>query len=502
MPCIETSVLNGILCKYHEGLLYHDDFTSPLAGRYTVVQDHAGDPADKWSIVDVGVLPIWNLSGTKALRIRHDQAENGTTMFIVNDEFPNPYTLDAAGRDFPWFNVKVDVAGVADPAQFPYDLANGGIAHRIHDSNTKYLVGQHIHQCGIFSTWVFIWLYQQGSLLAQSQLVNLVNDWWYLKHHIDDNQIILDQGTPSGYTTGGDHWEPVPQPYAGTNGKFGFTTKTCASWTVDGYVYFHGLRIVETNTVEIRGIPPRPDGLGAEGSYVPGYPLAEGVWVFRCDHPGIGVLNTTETTPDAGATEIVMNFEHHIQTWQKVEWWYYPYSIPGGPALGTPVLIDEIYPTTGVNGGDVYWIGEGAPPAWPPANGGGGEVSVQGGCAEYGQIWLHQPILNDFETGFIPGDTHQYARQIRGFGALAIDGDVTLVVSRARGQDPFITKTSTPNDNGDGSYDITVTFTTTETSQIGDQDAFHFQLQFTLDDGSVVSPNAGLIKGIPFNVNI
>ena len=491
MPCIETGV-NGAICKYHEGLIYHDDFTSPLAGRWTVLQDHAGLPADQWSIVDVGTLPVWNLSGTKALRIRHDLAESAVTMMIINDEAPDLYVLDAAGRDRPWFNVRIDVAGVADPLQFPYDLANAGIMHRIHNANSEYLLGMHIHQCGILSTWVFIYLWDETGFKEQSQLVNIVNDWWYLKHHVDDGKLIFDQGFAEGWATGGDHWEPSLLPHDTVNGKFGFATKTCSSWTVDGYVYFHGLRVVETNTVEVRGIPAHPDGAGSEGAHVPGHPLAAGSWRFVCTHPSIGVTNNTQTDPADGVSEIVMNLDHNISTWQTDEWYH---------ATGIPVLIDSISPTTGVNGGDVYWVGPGDPPAWPPANG-GGEVSVQGGCAEYGQIWLYAPILNDYETGFIPGDTHQYARQIRGFGALTITGDVTLVVSRQRGDTPIITKTSTPFDNGDGSYDVTVSFTTSETTQIGDQDAYHFQLVMTLSDGSVVTPNAGLIKGIPFNVNV
>jgi hypothetical protein len=110
-------------------------------------------------------------------------------------------------------------------------------------------------------------------------------------------------------------------------------------------------------------------------------------------------------------------------------------------------------------------------------------------------------VLNDIETGFIPGDTHQYARQIKGFGTLTIVGDVAFEVVRYRGEDPvLIAKTASPFDNGDGSYDISIMLTQANTRLIGDQDAFHFQLRFTLSDGSVVTPNAGLIKGVPFEV--
>lgn len=128
-------------------------------------------------------------------------------------------------------------------------------------------------------------------------------------------------------------------------------------------------------------------------------------------------------------------------------------------------------------------------------------VSIQGGCADYEVIWLHAPILNDMETGFIPGDTHQFARQVKGFGALTIVGDAALEIARFVGENPvFIAKTITPFDNGDGSYDFQLMLTEAETASIGYKDAYHYQLRFTLSDGSVTTPNAGLIKGVPFDV--
>lgn len=495
MPCSDLGI-NGLLCKAHEGLLYHEDFTSPLAGRYTVVQDY-GDPAGNWQIVDTSAPGYWSLSGTKALRIRHDLAQSGLIMRIVNDEFPNLYVKDSLNRDYPWFEVAIDVAGVADPDQFPYDLADGGFLHRSHDSDTKHFSIIHRHRCGIFSTWVYTYMFQEATYVENSGLVNIINDWWRIKHHIDEGYIVSDQLLPAGWSVGSDKWEPASKPYDGVNGKFGFATSTCSSWTVDGYVYFRGCRIVETNYITVKGIPPRPRGGGEEGAGIPGTPLASGIWLFEVDHPNIGVTNGTETQLINDETEVIMSLDDNSVTWRSVRWWYIPYLIEGG-TLGNPVLIDEIFPTTGANGGDIYCAtGDDS----CLNGGGGGEVSVQGGCADYEQIWLHAPVLNDLETGFIPGDTHQYARQIKGFGALTIDGDVTLAISRYRGEDPvLIEKTSTPNDNGDGSYDITVTFSASETAQIGDQDAYHFQLRFTLDDGSVVTPNAGLIKGTPFKV--
>lgn len=502
MPCIESSPA-GHICKYHSGLIYNDDFTQPLAGRYTVVNDHPlGLPEDQWSIrAGEGPTSMWHLDGDSVLRVRHDQADNAVNHFIVNDEMPDLYSLDAAGRDRPWFHYRMDAAGVADPNQFAYDLAYSGLAHRIHDSNSKYFFGLHHHRCGIFSTWVYIYLYADYSLypapLAQSILVNLTDGWWFIKHHIDDDEIIFDQGKPEGWNAGTDEFvlgAGSPQPYSGTNGKFGFVTQTCSSWTVDGYVRFHGLRIVETNYIEIRGIPPNPDGTGNEPAWVPGYPNPPGKWRFRWDHPNIGVTNNSDTYTPLDEEEIIISFENNISTVKTLEWLF-------EPDVGLGSVVDTFDPTIGVNGGDVYWLGPDEPPAWPP----GGEnpdVSIQGGCAEYGQIWLHAPVLNDYESGFVPGDTHQYARQIKGFGSLAIAGDCTFVVARQRGDTPIITKTTTPVDNGNGSYDITVTLSVSETTEIGDQDAFHFQLQFTLDDGSVVTPNAGLIKGIPFKVTV
>jgi len=514
MPCIDDTSLNGNICKYHSGLIYNDDFTQPLAGRYTIEEDHevpfpeVVDPDDQWSIradegYGFGDPTIWHLDGYNVLRVRHNQIEYAKNMRIVNDENVDLYSLDAAGRDRPWFHYRMDAEGVADPNQFAYDLAYSGMIHRVHDGddpNEHYLMGLHHHRCGIFSTWVYIFLYADYSLypnpLVQSGLVNLTDGWWFIKHHVDDDEIIFDQGQPAGWNAGTDELvigAGSPQPYSGINGKFGFVTQTCSSWTVDGYVRFHGLRIVETNYIEVRGIPPLPDGAGAEGSYLSGSPYPAGRWRFRWDHPNIGVTNNSDTYPD-GASEIEVSFENNISTVKTLQWLLEP--TDGSPTI----VVDTFDPVIGVNGGDVYWAGEGEPPAWPP----GGEnpdVSIQGGCADYEQIWLHAPILNDYETGFVPGDTHQYVRQIKGFGTLAIDGDVTFEVARYRGEDPvLITRTSTPFDNSDGSYDISILLTESETQQIGDQDAFHFQLRFTLDDGSVVTPNAGLIKGIPFEV--
>lgn len=495
MPCIATGV-NGLFCKAHEGLLYHEDFSSPLAGRYTVLQDHDGDPADQWSIVDVGAPAGWSLSGTKALRVRHNLAENAVRMQIVNDEFPDLYVKDSLDRDFPWFEVAIDVAGVADPAQFPYDLANGGFMHRVHDSNSKYFSILHRHRCGLLSTWVYTYIYNDGGYVENSGLVNLVNDWWRIKHHVDDGYIVSDQLQPAGWSVGSDKWEPSAKPYSGVNGKFGFETSTCASWTVDGYVYFRACRVVETNYVEVRGIPPRPRGGGEEGVLIPGSPLPSGIWMFKVNHPNIGTTNSTETMLANDEDEAIMSFADNTVTWESVQWYYIPYLIEGG-TLGNAVLIDEIYPGTGVNGGDIYCVlgDDSCIEVEIP------DVSIQGGCADYEQIWLHAPILNDYETGFIAGDTHQYVRQIKGFGVLTIAGDVTFEIVRYRGEDPvLISRTSTPFDNGDGSYDISILLTESETQQIGDQDAFHFQLRFTLSDGSVVTPNAGLIKGVPFEV--
>lgn len=504
MPCIASSV-GGLFCKYHEGLLYSDDFTTPLAGRWRVLNDHSGAAGDKWSIVDVGALPYWTETGsTKALRVRHDAADDAVAHMIVNEELVDAYVEDEAGRDKPWFNVRIDVEGTPDIGHFPYDLPAGGMVHRVHNADASFFLAMHRHRCGLFGTWVYEWIYDDShpgsgaGYLALGPLVNLIDDWWGIKQHVDDGAIVMDQFLPPGWAVGGDHWDVPVFPYDTINGQFGLATQSCASWGYDGYVYFRDFRVFETNYVELRGIPPSPDGAGAEGATIPGYPLPYGKWWFRLTHPSIGVSNQSEHYPARDATETVFPMDHNNQTWQSLEWWFVP--VTGG-VQGTPVLIDTITPPTGVNGGDVYWLELSEPPAWPP--GGDSGVSVQGGCADYEQIWLHAPVLNDYETGFIPGDTHQYARQIKGFGALTIDGDATFVIGRYRGENPpLITKTTTPVDNGDGSYDITVLLSASETSQIGDQDAYHFQLQFTLDDASVVTPNAGLIKGIPFKVNV
>jgi hypothetical protein len=512
MPCIESSPA-GHICKYHSGLIYNDDFTQPLAGRWTIEHDHdkalpeVVDPDDQWNIrpdegYGFGAPTLWHLDGYNVLRVRHDQAETGVNHYIVNDEVPNLYVLDAAGRDYPWFTYRMDAAGVADPDQFAYDLAYSGIVHRIHDNNEKFLLGLHHHRCGIFSTWVFIYMYADYSMypnpLAQSQLVNLTDNWWFIKHHIDEDEYIFDQGKPAGWSVGTDQMQlpapgSPPLPYLGQNGKMGFMTQTCGSWTVDGYVRFHGLRIVETNYIEIRGIPPNPDGTGNEPSWVPGHPLPAGKWRFRWDHPNIGTTNNSDTYTPNDESEITISFDFNISTVKTVQWLFQP-------DAGIESTIDEFDPTIGVNGGDVYWLGPDEPPPWPPGSEVPG-VGIQGGCADYEQIWLHAPVLNDIETGFIPGDTHQYARQIKGFGTLTIVGDVAFEVVRYRGEDPvLIAKTASPFDNGDGSYDISIMLTQANTRLIGYQDAFHFQLRFTLSDGSVVTPNAGLIKGVPFEV--
>lgn len=496
--CLHTST-NGYFCKYHEGLLYHDDFTSPLAGRYETIDggNYSFEIVDRPDVAS-GVGPVWHLSGTKCLRIRYDISEAQMMKKIVNVEFEDIYELDVGGRDFPWIECRTNYEGVEDPDQFGYDLANSGIMHRVSKSDTEWdqwFTLMHAHQCGIFSTWNFDWMFDEDDLFVEmSNLMNYCNNWWGLKHHVDSGYILQNQFLPDGWSVGSDRWEPVNKPWDGTNGNFGFGFKGCASWSVDGYVFIHGVRITETEYITINNCPEDASAFG-----YPAYP-----YFFKIIHPGVGATNPAGDVYPTGPYPqdgVQLPMTDHTNTFRYVEIWLDPPI--GDPTYPNPVMIDQIEPPTGVNGGDVYWIGE-EPPDFPPngnGNGGDDQVSVPGGCAEYFQIWVFAPVLNDIERGFIPGDTHVIARTFKGFGGDDPTSAELLISTHKDATSPLISITSTPNDNGDDTFDVTFTLTEAQTRSIGYDDALHFQIRLTLTGGDIVTVNAGLIKGDKYELS-
>jgi len=362
MACLELSG-DGTFCKTRSGVLYLDDFTSPLAGRYTVIEE--GNSGEGWQIVDAtsevvsGVWSDWyeSVYGTQALRIRHDVSDSHIVMRIQNDEFPDPYVLDELGRDYPWFSVRQGARAVSPtpvpgyPDGFPYDWAWGGFDHKTQADPDDVINMYHTHQCGFFTTWVFIWYYVNGAYVTQSQLVNLLWNFWYIKHHITPEESYFTQGQPGGWSVGTDGWTCPPEltAYDDLQGKIGFNSIQCGSGfgstAHDSYVYYHGLVVCETNYITIIHIPPDPRGPDAVAGF------SEGSWMFKMIHPEIGVINQTPTFP-GGASEITISFADHNFAWEGIEVWIYPDS---GQA---PELFTTFKPADYVNGGDIYCFDE------------------------------------------------------------------------------------------------------------------------------------------------
>ncbi len=122
------------------------------------------------------------------------------------------------------------------------------------------------------------------------------------------------------------------------------------------------------------------------------------------------------------------------------------------------------------------------------------ELSIGVNCDDYEVIWLSRPELNDLETDFVAGETHQYARRFKGIpvGTTFPTAQLTVKID-ADTITPLVQKSSTPVDNGDGSMDVTITLTSDETLSIGDSDAKVYELLLTDNLGDLVIPNAGLI---------
>jgi hypothetical protein len=362
MACLELSP-DGTFCKTRSGVLYLDDFTSALAGRYTILED--GTSGEGWQIVNAvsevvsGVWSDWyeTVYGTQALRVRHNVADSGLRLRIQNDEFPDPYVLDSLGRDYPWFSARMGARAVSPlpvpgyPDGFPYDWAWGGFEHKIQATPANAINTYHTHQCGFFTTWVFMWYYVDGLWVTQSQLINLPWNFWYMKHHFTPDEQYFTQGQPGGWSVGSDGWFCPPEfaAYSDVQGKFGFNSAQCGSGfgstAADSYLYYHGLVVCETNYITIIHIPPDPRGADA----VPGF--SEGNWMFKMVHPEIGIVNQTPVFP-GGLEEIAISFSDHNFAWEAIEVWIYP------DAGTAPELFTSFAPADYVNGGDIYCFDE------------------------------------------------------------------------------------------------------------------------------------------------
>jgi hypothetical protein len=361
MACLEEST-DKYWCKSRNGVLYFDDFSTPLAGRYTVLAD---DGVEGWEIIDAADTFNGNVSsdwyeqiyGSKILRVRHMVEDCANLWRIRNDEFPDPYKLDSLGRDYPWWSVRLGADAVTPvpvtgfPGGFPYDFAWGGIEHKIQASdNSKRFAAHHMHRCGLFGTWVKIYYWVDGAYYpVQAQLVNLCYQFWYAKHHVQSGafydpttEVYFSQGKPAGWSVQTDaRWiAPEDQVYKEDNGSFGFVSQHCCSWNQSSYTMFHGLVVCETNYITIYNIPPNPNGDNA----IPGLP--EGVWRFKMEHPEIGVVNNSDTYTPNDEDTIYISFDDHNYGWEKIQ------VLIEGPSGTT--LVSEFAPSNQVNGGDIY----------------------------------------------------------------------------------------------------------------------------------------------------
>lgn len=357
MACLAESP-DKYWCKSRDGVLYLDDFSQPLAGRWTVLAEDTADGEGPWQIVDKSttyhdsVSSDWyeSIYGTKILRARHLTSDCSQLWRIRNDEFPDPYKLDSLGRDYPWWTVRLGADAVTPvpvvgfPGGFPYDFAWGGIEHKIQtaDNNNRF-AAHHMHRCGLFGTWVYISYWIDGAYENSWGLVNLCYQFWYAKHHVESGEfyespeVYFSQGKPQGWSVGTDarYVHPENQILKDANGFFGLVSQHCCSWNADSYTYFHGLVVCETNYITIYNIPPNPKGDNA----IPGLP--EGDWMFRMEHPEIGNVNGSETYTNDADT-ITISFDDHNFGWEKIECYI------GG------TLITEFAPSDQVNGGDIY----------------------------------------------------------------------------------------------------------------------------------------------------
>lgn len=123
------------------------------------------------------------------------------------------------------------------------------------------------------------------------------------------------------------------------------------------------------------------------------------------------------------------------------------------------------------------------------------DMSIPAECAQYQEIWLNKPNLKDYETGFVPGDTHIYSRTLYGIPTGVSAASAEFVIREYAGGPTILEATPVPFDNGDGSADVTVTLDAATTRLIGAVDARHYQLRVTLSSGVIITANAGIIKG-------
>jgi hypothetical protein len=123
------------------------------------------------------------------------------------------------------------------------------------------------------------------------------------------------------------------------------------------------------------------------------------------------------------------------------------------------------------------------------------EPAVGSPCAEYQECWLSRPNLLDFETHFVPGDTHLFARTLFGLATGVTVASATLRILEYEDGPAIVNDATVVVNIGDGSADLTYQLTQQNTTDIGAFDARPYQLIATLSDGNVYTVNAGIIKG-------
>lgn len=158
-PCIGDSSPNGFICRVTEGLEEFEDFEDPaLPG---------------WRVVKSGFRGEWSHASGRGVGLAGDPTEDATTgalqfKHIAGDvQGPNALIVwDAIGNiaQGKWMQARIKVADIASPGYW-WKAAWGGLVMGL-QNDTDYYSFQNVHQCGIFSTWVFQTTYKHGPLFS------------------------------------------------------------------------------------------------------------------------------------------------------------------------------------------------------------------------------------------------------------------------------------------------------------------------------------------------